>query len=157
MPWTDPFTAIPGQMMTAALWNVQVRDNLNVLKTSIANDGRLNGELKEFREALVALTITAGAVSMDVSLGNVFTLLLTANVTSIAAGGFPAGKCKVVTVRLTQDATGGRTVALPGTWRWAGGGAPPTVSAAANKTDIVVAYSDDGGTTVYASMFTANA
>jgi hypothetical protein len=41
MPWTNPFTAIPGQLMTAALWNQMVRDNQNLLKTSINDNGTL--------------------------------------------------------------------------------------------------------------------
>jgi len=39
MGWTTPYTPNPTDMMTASIWDVQVRDNLNLLKTSISDNG----------------------------------------------------------------------------------------------------------------------
>jgi len=35
MPWTTPATVVAGQLMTAAFWNTQVRDNLDYLFSTI--------------------------------------------------------------------------------------------------------------------------
>lgn len=142
--------------MTVAQLNQQIRDNLNILKTSIANDGRINGEIQAFREDITTLTISSGTVSWNVSTANNGKLSLTANVTTLTVTGWTASKVVTATLRVTQDATGSRTFAFPAGWKWAGGSAP-TITATANKTDIFVLYSDDGGTTIYASVFTQNA
>lgn len=39
MSWTTPRTYVPGELMTASIGNVHWRDNLNVLKTAISDDG----------------------------------------------------------------------------------------------------------------------
>jgi hypothetical protein len=41
MAWTAPRTWVAGETVTATMMNAHVRDNLLVLKTSIANDGSL--------------------------------------------------------------------------------------------------------------------
>ena len=39
MAWNTPRTWSPGETVTAALMNTQIRDNLNVLKTTVNDDG----------------------------------------------------------------------------------------------------------------------
>jgi len=119
-------------------------------------DGGLTGRIKDFNEDISTLTISANAVTLDLSVANNFKVSLTANITTITVSNWTASKATTVTFRLTQDGTGSRTVAFPAGWKWDGGTAP-TVVATANKTTIVVLYSDDGGTTIFASLFTANA
>ncbi len=41
--WTVPRTWVPGELVTATMMNTHVRDNLNLLKTSINDDGTLKG------------------------------------------------------------------------------------------------------------------
>jgi hypothetical protein len=41
MAWTTPRTWAAGETVTSSMMNAHVRDNLNVLKTSIADDGTL--------------------------------------------------------------------------------------------------------------------
>lgn len=41
MAWTAPRTWVSGELVTAALMNSALRDNLLILKTSIADDGSL--------------------------------------------------------------------------------------------------------------------
>lgn len=43
MAWTTPRTWTPGELVTATQFNAQIRDNLNVLKTNIGNDGSITG------------------------------------------------------------------------------------------------------------------
>ena len=37
MPWTTPGTAVAGDVLTAAFWNLNVRDNLNAIYTAGTN------------------------------------------------------------------------------------------------------------------------
>ena len=48
MAWTPPRTWSPGETVTASLMNAQIRDNENVLKVSIDDDGALRTLLKGF-------------------------------------------------------------------------------------------------------------
>jgi hypothetical protein len=41
MAWTTPRTWTAGEVVTAAMMNAHVRDNLNVLKTNIGDDGTI--------------------------------------------------------------------------------------------------------------------
>lgn len=43
MAWTTPRTWTAGELVTANEMNTHLRDNLNILKTYIGNDGSLNG------------------------------------------------------------------------------------------------------------------
>lgn len=153
------YTILPhvstGDLATAALHNALL-DNQLVLKTSINDDGRLDGEIKTFREEIVTLAIAIGVIAVDLSLGNNFKVSLIANITSIVVSNWTASKAATIALKLTQDGTGSRTVVFPAGWKWANGSAP-TVTATANKTDIIILFSDDGGTTIYASMYTQNA
>lgn len=157
MSWTAPITYTTGMLMTAVIANQQWRDNSLLLATHIETaTGRWNGELKNFREEVTTLANVAGTVAIDVSAANNGKLTLAANVSTITVTGWTAAKDQTYKLRLTQDGTGGRTVAWPAGWKWSGN-APPTMTATANKTDIVILSSDDGGTTIFASMFTVNA
>lgn len=59
----------------------------------------------------------------------------------------PAGPCSLV-LKLVQDATGSRTVTFPAAVHWSGGVAP-TLTATANRVDIITFYYD--GTTYFGS------
>ncbi|HXI55314.1 MAG TPA: hypothetical protein VNO55_04615 [Polyangia bacterium] len=155
MAWTAPPTYTTGQLITAALANQQWRDNLNLLATSIeTSTGRISGEIKNFSEEVTAVSFSA-TPTFDLSLSNNFKMSLTGNVTAITISNWVASKAKPVVIKLTQDATGGRTVTFPAGWKWASA-TVPVMTAAANKADILVLWSDDGGTTIYASMFGQN-
>lgn len=96
--------------------------------------------------AVTALTISSGVVNIDLSLGDFFTLALTANVTSITFSNLPAsGKARAIAIRLKQDATGSRTVALPAAFK-AISGSDTTVQAAANAYTNLSAATFDQGT-----------
>lgn len=48
MAWTTPRSWVPGELVTALMLNTHIRDNLNILKTSINDDGTLNVSSKPF-------------------------------------------------------------------------------------------------------------
>ena len=95
---------------------------------------------------LAALSIAAGVVAIDLSLGEHFTLTLSANVTSITFTNLPAaGFARELSIRFVQDATGGRTVALPASFK-ATGGSDTAVAAAASAYTLLTAVTFDQGT-----------
>lgn len=97
------------------------------------------------RDAVTALTINAGVVNIDCALGNYFTLLLTANVTSITFSNLPAsGRGVSLTIGIRQDGTGNRTVVFPASFRPVTG-TDTTVQTAANARMRLVITSDDQG------------
>lgn len=98
------------------------------------------------RSTVTALSIAAGVVNINCALGDFFTLSLTANVTSITFSNLPAaGKGASISVRIRQDGTGGRTVALPTSFK-ATGGSDTSVQSAANAYTLLIITSFDQGT-----------
>lgn len=97
--------------------------------------------------AVVALSISSGVVNIDLSLGQNFTLALTANVTSITFSNMPgSGFSAEFELQITQDATGGRTLVLPAAFK-ALGGSDTAIASAANAVTVLSAKSFDNGTT----------
>lgn len=143
-----------GDLATASRQNA-VLDDISLLKTSIADDGRVAGELKAFREEITTVSFSA-TPTFDLSLSNTFKITLTGNITAITVSNWTASKAAPVTIRLTQDGSGGHTVAIPAGWKGSNGIAP-AVATGASKTTIIVLYSDDGGTTIFASTYVVNA
>jgi hypothetical protein len=91
-------------------------------------------------------TETDGAtVTFDFDDGNVQEVTLAGNRTFAFTNAKPGGRYMV---KITQDATGSRTVTWPGNIKWSGGSAP-TLTTTAGKTDIVSLMYD--GTDFYAT------
>ena len=106
-------------------------------------------QLKDYSETSTTPTVSAGALTLDLETGNVFEVILTANVTTLSLANPPAsGRAGSVTLILRQDGTGGRTVAWPAAVKWAGA-TPPSVSAAAGAIDLYALVTRDGGTSWY--------
>lgn len=105
-------------------------------------------KLRDIRETAGTAAFAGGTLTLDLATGNHFAHTLTANVTAVTISNVPAtGQYVPVTVELTQDATGGRTVAgWPAGAKWPGG-TVPAMTSAANAVDIVTGYTRDGGTT----------
>lgn len=97
--------------------------------------------------AIYSLGTTSGTITPDVANGNVQKITLNGNLTLNAFANAVAGQS--MTIIITQDATGSRT--LTSTMKWADGF--KDLSTGANAIDIVSIYYD--GTTYYASLATA--
>lgn len=97
-------------------------------------------------ENVNALSISAGAITINLALGNMFTLSLTQNITSISFTNVPAAsKGQGISIEIKQDATGGRTIAgWPASVKWSGGAYTPTSTA--NACDEVSFRTYDQGT-----------
>jgi hypothetical protein len=98
------------------------------------------------RGVVTALSIASGVVNIDCSLGDYFTLAHTANVTSLTFTNLPAsGMARTLMARIKQDGTGGRTLALPASFK-AITGSDTAVQSAANAYTILAITTFDQGT-----------
>ena len=94
-------------------------------------------------EGYTALTGATPTVSL--SAGGSFSLTLSAN-TTLGFADAPATGSAGFSLKVTQDASGsGFTVTWPASVKWPGGAAP-ALTATANKADVFVFTTDDGGT-----------
>lgn len=101
---------------------------------------------------VTALAIVAGVVTIDWSLGDYFTLALSANVTSIAVINLPAvGKAGSIMIRITQDPTTAHTFAMPGSFRWDSSGVG-VVSSALGAVGVLALTTFDQGTKFDATL-----
>ena len=90
-------------------------------------------------------SIVAGTLTLDLSLATVFDVVLNNNITSVVISNIaPAGKTSSFVLQLNGDGTA-RTVVWPTSFRWPGNTAP-TLTSTLNKIDVIVAYTNDGGT-----------
>lgn len=129
-----------------ALYNL-----LGLLKIRLESDGAiLSPATLEVSQAFTAaqrstpsaVTISSGAITIDASARNIYTLSLIENITSITISNLSTGS--TFDLHVTQDATGGRTVSgWPASVVWPGGTAP-TITSAANATDLISFQSPDG-------------
>ena len=99
-----------------------------------------------YGEEVVEIPNATGTVTLDCSLGNVFKVNRTGNVTFNIIN--PWGTCHSITLVDIQDATGGRTTAFSNTFRWPNG-VMPTPSTAASTVNIWALSTVNTGTSWY--------
>lgn len=87
----------------------------------------------------------SGAVTFDFDNGNFISVTLTGNITSTTFSDHQAGGRYVL--KLTQDATGGRTWTPPTSFKYPGGVSGNMLSSGANAVDVFICDSD--GTNLY--------
>lgn len=101
------------------------------------------------RGAVVALTDGA-TITADFALGNNFSVTLAGNRTLANPSNLTAGQHGVIVI--TQDATGSRTLAYGGQWKFPAGTAP-TLTTTANAVDVL-AYYVESATRITARLIT---
>jgi hypothetical protein len=112
--------------------------------STIASIGDITA--KRFILTMPTSIVAASTTNVDLSLGNIFTVTLSANITSLT---FTNAAVGTYLIKFVQDVTGGRTVSFPAAWKWSGG-IVPTVTVTPSKLDIVTLVHD--GTTYYATI-----
>lgn len=130
-----------------------VKENTPTLITpnlGAANASSINatGDItaKRFKLTMPSATTASATTNIDLSTGNVFTINLGANITTLNTSNPAVG---TYLVKFVQDATGSRTVSFPAAWKWAGG-VVPVLTTTASKLDIVTLVYD--GTNFYATI-----
>lgn len=97
-------------------------------------------------EATTDLSISSGAVTVDLNTASVFTVSLTENITSITLSNVQsAGRSSSFVVVCIADGTA-RTVVWPASFKWPAGTAP-TITSTSGKKDVFLFFTVDGGTT----------
>ena len=136
-----------------AVDSTKLASGLTLNGTTTLTNATITGvtTLVQIKETKTAPSISSGTLTIDLSTGTVFAVNLNANVTTLTLSNVPAsGLVGGITLFLTQDATGGRTITWPGSVKWGAVGSPSL--SAATKTDIVTLTTFDGGTTWYAVL-----
>ena len=104
--------------------------------------------LVDYAEKVNAAGNITGATAINYETANVYTATLTGNVTFSITNPPATGRLGSITLILTQDGTGSRTITWPTTTKWAGGAAPAITPTAA-AIDIISLFTVNGGTTWY--------
>ena len=119
-----------------------------ILGDAVATTIIASGDITAKRYKLTtASNITASATTtIDLSAGNVFTVNMGLNITTLTLTNPVSG---TYLIKFVQDATGTRDITFPVAWKWAGG-VIPSLTNTANKTDIVTLIYD--GTTYYTTI-----
>lgn len=140
-------TTLTWQTPTSAVNSVNSKTGTVTLTASDVGAVSATGGGKE-----TSATPTASGASTTVDLGNGNVQLLTLSAsTTISLAGATAGVACSLSLYIQQDATGSRLITWPGSIKWPGGAAP-TLSTGANKIDLIVLETLDGGTTWYGSL-----
>jgi hypothetical protein len=112
---------------------------------------------KVVREAVETLSIASNVVTVDLSRAQNFLLSATDNVNQFTITN-PPSETSSFTIRITQDATGGRVIDIDDFRTsggslipvfWPGGGVLPIVTPTANRSDIYTFKTFDGGSNWY--------
>lgn len=149
MAWVTPTARTTGEFITAAIWNQDVVDNANLLKTGIANDGSIFGPLQGYREKQQTIAIAAGVVTVNPLSGSHVQVTMGAAITSFSISNIPAtGNVLPVIFHLIGDGTARaitwsvntKTVKFPGNAPLA------TSTGTLNKIDDVMIWTRDGDT-----------
>jgi hypothetical protein len=108
-------------------------------------------------EVASSVTSASNVATLDVSAANYFYTTLTENITTVTTSNLPAsGKFTSWQWEITQDAgASGYTITWPAAVKWAGDSAP-TLTATASAVDIISFWTRDAGTTIHASLVSAD-
>lgn len=94
---------------------------------------------------LITASIASGTLTIDWQAGPDQTVSLTENVSTITFSNVPTNRPRVISIRLKQDTTGGRTVGgWPAAVNWEGGTAPTQAAGISEWTWYVFKSYDDG-------------
>jgi len=105
-----------------------------------------------YADTVTALGNTGAAINLDVTSGNVFSATLNGSATITLRYPVATGSSSF-TLILTNDGTGGRTVAWAGgTFLFPGGAASLSRTTTANATDVWFFFTPNGGTTWYGTI-----
>ena len=149
---TNTAGGILGTAATTGSGNI-VRSTSPTLVTPILGDATAttliaSGDItaKRFKLTMPTAITAAASTTIDLSTGNVFTVNMGLNITSLTLNNPVVG---TYLIKFVQDATGTRDATFPIAWKWASG-VIPSLTNTATKLDIVTLIYD--GTSYYATI-----
>jgi hypothetical protein len=98
---------------------------------------------------VTALSIASGVVNVDCSLGDYFTLTMSANATLAISNAPAAGSARTISLTVKQDATTAHTLTLPASFKAVSGSDTAIQSALGAVTKMVFETVDAGATWAY--------
>jgi uncharacterized protein YjbI with pentapeptide repeats len=105
----------------------------------------IRAKLRDYSETVSSPTISAGTLVLNLETSNIFTVALSAAITTLTISNPPAsGSGGSFTLIFTADGTP-RSVTWPASIKWAGGTAP-TITSTSGKVDSFAFFTSDGGT-----------
>jgi hypothetical protein len=107
-----------------------------ISSTSINVSGDVTA--KRFKLTMPTTITAAATTNIDLSGGNIFTVNMGLNITTLNLTNPVVG---TYLFKFVQDATGTRDVTFPVAWKWAGG-VSPSLTNTANKIDILTLIYD---------------
>ena len=122
----------------------------NYVQSSGISTNLSGGTLKNYSETINVVGNTGTASTINLVNGNFVTATLTGNCTFTFNVGVTTG-ASLFTLFLTNDATPGRTITWPVSVVWPGG-AVPTRTTTANKTDVYSFFTLNNGTAWYGNI-----
>ena len=132
--------------------NVVIANTLTIGGSiQLGNNVIQNGQLRAYKEFVVANTATTGATTIDLSVSNVFRHVLTGNTTYTFSNPPSSGVLYSFTLVIQQDATGNRVVTWPASAKYPGA-LPPPQTTTANGIDIWNFITYDGGSTYLGTL-----
>ena len=138
------------------MWD-ETNDRWSTNNQPLTASALVNTTLQRYTEAVTVNTAIGSTYTIDLSTANIFDLTLTANVTFSVTNPPSSGTAQGATLLLRQDATGGRKVTFPSSFKWTDGDNANTyISTGANKIDVISIFTVDGGTVYLASQGMAN-
>lgn len=138
------------------IWD-ETNDRWSTNSQPLTASALVNTKLQRYTEHVTANTTVGSTYTIDLSTANIFDLTLTANVTFSVSNPPSTGTAQGATLIIRQDATGGRRVTFPASFKWTDGvNANTYMSTAANKIDVISIFTVDGGTVYLASQAMAN-
>ena len=125
-------------------------DGINYINLNNGNQLELLPNLQKFAlysEVTNAGSVSGGVLTLDLSKGQVFSSVISESITvNMLVYNQGANLTTTVSIKIKQDAIGGRTVAWPASVKWAGG-TPPVATTAGGAIDRFVLITDDAGLT----------
>jgi hypothetical protein len=145
-------TAYPGagiSVSTGSAWGTSLTAPTGAVVGTTDAQTLTNKVYTGLDETRTAPTISAGTLTLDCNVGNVFSVALNANITTLSFTNVPAsGIAYALTLSLTADGTA-RTVTWGAAVKWPGGTAP-TLTSTNTKVDTFILTTWDAGTTWFA-------
>jgi hypothetical protein len=138
---TNDYEVVPSTTGTPDGVNLIQLDNLNLLRLN-----KTRNKFQTYTEAVGTATIASGVLTIDANAGLTQQVTLTENISSINIANVNSDGATSIVLRLTQDATGSRSVSFSGFF--GAGSSAPTLSTDANAQDIIL-FNNFGGSQFY--------